>query len=60
MDGNDLKMVDFHKYCEKCEYKNLPENEDPCYQCLADPVNVASHKPTHFKESQIQGGYVHT
>ena len=44
------KLVTFDIYCEKCKHKDKAESEDPCWDCLADPVNVYSHKPTKFEE----------
>lgn len=47
----DSKEVYFGQYCSKCEYKNRPENANPCWDCLAEPVNTDSHKPLYFKEA---------
>lgn len=49
-----MKEVDFKKYCPKCEYIKDDEFDDksPCYDCLAEPVNVDSHKPISFKEKR--------
>lgn len=44
------KEVYFDKYCETCEYKKLKEEEEPCRECLDNPVNLYSHKPTKWKE----------
>lgn len=44
------KIVDFHEWCDKCEYKDREEKEDPCFDCLADPTNEYSHRPTKYKE----------
>lgn len=43
-----FKEVYFDKYCEKCVNKDTPENEDPCDECLGEPVNEYSHKPVRF------------
>ena len=50
MEINREKIVHFNEYCEGCKYRDLPETEDPCYDCLNEPVNVWSHRPTEFKE----------
>lgn len=42
------KFVDFHLYCPKCQHKDLPETEDPCNECLTEPVNENSHKPVNY------------
>lgn len=45
-----MKEVDFAKYCLKCEYKELKENEHPCFECLETPARIDSKKPVNFKE----------
>lgn len=49
MESKD-KFVDFEKYCPKCKSKDVAESEDPCFECLKEPVNVDSHKPVRFEE----------
>lgn len=44
------KIVNFDDYCKKCENLNKKETEDPCYDCLENPVNVYSHQPVYFKQ----------
>lgn len=46
-----LREVDFHEWCPKCEYYELKENEDPCHDCLNEPANDDSRKPSLFKEA---------
>lgn len=46
------KIVEFFDYCYKCEYKEIPENESPCWECLDKPVNEDSHKPINFVEEE--------
>lgn len=48
---NAYKEVYFKDYCDKCKHKELKEDEDPCYDCLAEPVRVNSHKPINFEEA---------
>ena len=48
--SENLKEVRFDIYCKKCKYKDKPENEDPCWDCLVETVNQNSHKPVYFKE----------
>lgn len=49
MDDN-YKLVEFDKCCEDCVYKDVPESEDPCDECLTQPVNLYSKKGVNFKE----------
>lgn len=46
------KEVYYHEYCKKCKYKNKTENEDPCFECLDEPVNLYSHKPVNYEEKK--------
>lgn len=46
------KEVHFHDYCVKCKYYDRREEEAPCFECLENPVNLYSHKPLKFKESE--------
>lgn len=45
----DLKQVHFNEYCHSCKYTNKNEDEDPCDECLAHPVNLYSHKPVNWE-----------
>ena len=51
-DGGETKIVHFHEYCRKCAYKDRKEDEDPCYECVEDPVAPYSHKPRRYKEKE--------
>ena len=46
------KFVEFDKWCNKCKNKNKAETEDPCFECLENPVNIGSHKPVKFEENK--------
>ena len=46
------KEVYFDQYCKTCEHKDSPESEDPCYECLDEPVTYESHKPVKYKEKE--------
>ena len=46
------KFVEFNEYCKKCEYRDLSERDDPCFDCLDEPVNVYTHRPINFKERE--------
>lgn len=50
--ANIDKEVFFHMYCNKCEYEDLHEADEPCSTCLNHPVNEFSHKPIKFKEKK--------
>ena len=46
--ASSIKEVDFAKYCPLCENFSKKEDEDPCYDCLATPTNISSHKPVFY------------
>lgn len=48
MDVGETKIVEFNEYCKTCKYRDLDERDDPCFDCLDEPVNTYSHKPTKW------------
>ena len=38
------KEVYFDQYCPTCKYSDLSEDQDPCWDCLEEPMNYDSHK----------------
>mgnify|MGYP005610237461 FL=1 len=48
--NDNYKEVRFDIYCDKCEYCDTEEAEEPCRECLQNPVNQYSLKPIKFKE----------
>ena len=47
-----LKEVYFDQYCKTCQHKDVDESEDPCDECLNEPVNSYSHKPVNYEEKE--------
>ena len=47
---DNYKEVRFDLYCKKCKHCNKKEDEEPCDECLSNPVNLYSHKPINFEE----------
>lgn len=45
------KIVNFDQYCPKCKHFKVPPTEEPCNECLSNPVQEFSHKPMKFKPS---------
>lgn len=46
MDQN-YKEVYFDQYCVTCKHK---DTDDPCDECLHNPVNLYSHKPVNWEK----------
>lgn len=47
---NDYHEVDFYKWCPFCKHRDKTEQDEPCYDCLEEPVNVDSRKPVLWEE----------
>jgi hypothetical protein len=46
------KEVYFDQYCKSCKHFDKMEEENPCNECLEEPVNVDSHKPIKWEEKK--------
>ena len=46
------KEVYFGEYCKNCKYFEKEQNEEPCDECLENPINVYSHKPVCWEEKK--------
>ena len=51
MEDNGYKEVHFNEYCKTCKHKDVKEADDPCYDCLNEPVNLNSHKPVKYEKA---------
>lgn len=49
---NEYKEVYFYKYCKDCKYDKLLNTDDPCNECLDEPINQYSHKPVKFEAKE--------
>ena len=50
MEEARYKIVHFDEYCKTCQFKDKKEDETPCDECLAQPVNLHSHKPVKYEK----------
>ncbi len=48
----DYKEVYYDQYCSRCVHRELEEDDEPCRDCLGEPVNVYSHKPVYWEENK--------
>lgn len=55
MEVGEYREVRFDEYCKKCTHSEKREDEDPCWECLENPVNEHSRKPVYFKEAANAG-----
>lgn len=51
MNNDGLKIVYFDQYCKTCKHRKMKEDDQPCRECLGEPVNVDSHKPVRWEKS---------
>lgn len=47
---NDQKIVEFGYYCQRCKHYSKAENEDPCRECLSNPIRSQTRKPLFYEE----------
>ena len=47
---DNYKEVYFGEYCKTCKYFKMNETDEPCDDCLNNPVNLDSHKPVRYKK----------
>lgn len=52
MDHQAYKEVYFHEYCKKCRYVKTKGNEEPCNECLGEPLNLNTHRPVKYEEKK--------
>lgn len=52
MENNRQKFVEFDKYCPTCKHKDLKCHEDPCDECLTNPVNTDTNQPVLYEENK--------
>lgn len=52
MDDDNMREVRFDIYCAKCKYRNLPETDDPCDECMSEPMVWGSEKPCMYSEDK--------
>lgn len=43
-------IVEYHKYCSRCEHKNTDAAEEPCSTCLDEYIRDNSRRPINFEE----------
>ena len=50
MSEYNYKEVYFSEYCSRCLNEKKEEHEEPCCDCLEEPMQEYSHKPSRFIE----------
>lgn len=52
MDIQVYKEVYFHEYCKKCKHEKKEETEEPCDECLSEPLNLDTHCPVRYDKKE--------
>ncbi len=52
MNADREKFVNFRLYCPKCKHYEVPQDKEPCNECLHYPTNVESEKPVKYEEEK--------
>lgn len=55
MELNEKEVI-FARYCPKCKYRLTKENDDPCEECLTNPVGYGTRKPLKFEKGVRENG----
>lgn len=55
MDSQAYKEVYFHEYCKSCKHKQVEHTEDPCDECLSEPINLNTHRPVKYEKKAEHG-----
>lgn len=54
MDHQAYKEVYFHEYCKKCKHRKVANTEEPCNECLGEPLNLNTHRPVKYEEKETK------
>ena len=49
-DRCDWFEVYFDQFCRECKHNDKKATDEPCFECLENPVNEGSHKPINFEK----------
>ena len=55
----NMKFVDFKKYCPQCAHKLVQDTDEPCNTCLGEPARQFSQVPLKYdgpKPSKVKYG----
>ena len=54
MDSQAYKEVHFHEYCKSCRHSKVVETEEPCEECLSEPINLNTHRPVKYEMKETK------
>ena len=54
MDYQAYKEVHFHEYCKTCKNRKVSNTEEPCNECLSEPINLNTHRPVKYEKKETK------
>jgi hypothetical protein len=54
MDSQCYKEVYFHQYCKTCQHQQVKEKEEPCDECMSEPINLNTHRPVKYEAKETK------
>lgn len=52
MDQQSYKEVYYHQYCPTCKHRKVKNVDEPCDECLSEPLNWNTHRPVNYEEKE--------
>lgn len=52
MNHEGYKEVYFNEYCKKCKNRAVKNTDEPCDECLSEPINLNTHRPVKYEEKE--------
>lgn len=46
------KEVRYEKWCGTCRWKNLPDYEEPCNECMERFTNFGTDRPVRYEKKE--------
>lgn len=50
MDEQAYKEVYYYEYCKVCKHRQVKNTDEPCDECLSEPLNLNTHRPVKFEK----------
>lgn len=54
MDYQAYKEVYYHEYCKTCKNRKVANTEEPCNECLSEPINLDTHRPVKYEKKETK------
>ena len=48
------KLVEYEGKCQTCEHRDVLPDEEPCDECISNPVRDVSHTPINYKPKEAK------